>query len=183
MKVHKTQLPGVLLIEPRIFKDERGFFMESWHLSRYEALGIDSRFAQDNVSLSNRGVLRGLHYQNPKAQGKLAWVLEGEVFDVAVDVRKGSPTFGKWQGFQLSSENNHQLWIPPGFAHGFCVTSERALFSYKCSESYSPQDEMSVLYNDPEIGIQWPDLKFSLSEKDVKAAKLKDIPQDRLPKF
>jgi dTDP-4-dehydrorhamnose 3,5-epimerase len=156
MKVHPTTLPGVLQFEPPVFRDARGFFLETWRAERYAAAGLPSQFVQDNVSRSARGVLRGLHFQQPNAQGKLVTVLEGAVFDVAVDIRVGSPTFGQWAGATLTGEALNQLWAPPGFAHGFCVTSETALFSYKCSAPYAPEHEGGIAWNDPAIGIAWP---------------------------
>lgn len=183
MKQIPTELPGVVVIEPQVFGDNRGFFMESWNSKRYSPLGVAEAFVQDNVSFSARGVLRGLHFQNPKGQGKLVSVLQGEVFDVAVDVRRGSPTFGRWHGAILSAENKHQMYIPPGFAHGFLVTSETALFTYKCSEFYDPTCEISLSWNDPDIGIQWPIAAPVLSKKDQDAPRLKDLAVDRLPIF
>jgi len=175
MKVTETELPGVLLVEPRIFRDHRGFFFESWSAERYRQAGIPGPFVQDNVSRSSRGVLRGLHFQNPHPQGKLVTVLEGEVFDVAVDLRVGSPTFGKWAGYYLSAENGRQLYIPEGFAHGFVVTSEFAIFSYKCTEYYRPEADRSLRWNDPEIGIEWPVKEPVLSPKDATAPLLNEL--------
>lgn len=183
MNVTETKLPGVLVFEPRVFGDERGFFMESFNARRYAEYGLPEKFVQDNVSRSARGVLRGLHFQNPQAQGKLVSVLEGEVFDVAVDIRVGSETFGEWFGVALSSENKKQLYVPPDFAHGFVVTSEVALFSYKCTDYYSPESEGSILYSDPEIGIDWPLESPTLSEKDRTAPTLSGTPEDSLPKY
>jgi dTDP-4-dehydrorhamnose 3,5-epimerase len=184
MKVEKTKLAGVMLIEPDVFKDPRGFFFESWSARKYEGLGLPSAFVQDNVSRSARGTLRGLHLQSPpQGQGKLVYVLEGEVFDVAVDVRVGSPTFGQWVGEVLSAENHRQLYLPPGFAHGFCVLSESALFAYKCTEYYAPTAEVSVLWNDPKIGIEWPVREPLLSKRDAAGTPLADVPHDRLPRF
>lgn len=183
MQVQQTSLPGVMLIEPAVFGDARGFFFESWHAERYAQAGVAHAFVQDNISRSQRGILRGLHLQNPFAQGKLVYVLEGEVFDVAVDTRLGSPTFGKWTGHVLSSENKRQLYIPPGFAHGFCVTSEAALFAYKCTELYHPETEISVAWNDPALGIDWPIHSPALSAKDQKAVPLAEIPKERLPRY
>ncbi len=181
MKVVETALPEVRLIQPRVFGDERGWFMESWQAARYQALGITGPFVQDNQALSARGVLRGLHAQNPHPQGKLVQVLQGEVFDVAVDIRRGSPRFGRWAGAVLSGTNHHQFWIPPGFAHGYCVLSEEALFSYKCTDYYHPAGEFSVRWDDPAIGIQWPLAGPPvLSDKDRGAPLLQDIPDDRL---
>lgn len=183
MNVIETDLPGVLIIEPKVFGDERGFFMESWNGRRYEEAGIPNRFVQDNLSYSAQGVLRGLHFQNPQPQGKLVSVLEGEVFDVAVDIRLGSPTFGEWTGVTLSAENKRQFWVPPDFGHGFVVTSEAALFSYKCTDYYSPEADGSVLWNDPEIGIEWPVDAPTLSEKDRSARPLKEMPEEKLPLY
>lgn len=183
MKVEATAVPGVLLIEPKVFGDSRGYFFESWNRQRYREQGLDIEFVQDNLSLSERGVLRGLHCQQPHGQGKLVQVLEGEVFDVAVDIRRGSPTFGKSVGVYLSADNRRQLYIPPGFAHGFGVTSQRALFSYKCTESYHPECEFTLLWNDPALALDWPIANPSLSDKDVKGLRLKDIPPDRLPVY
>ncbi|MEW6635334.1 MAG: dTDP-4-dehydrorhamnose 3,5-epimerase [Actinomycetota bacterium] len=183
MNVRETGLPGVLVIEPRVFGDERGFFMESWNGRRYEKLGIPNRFVQDNLSFSQKGVLRGLHFQNPRPQGKLVSVLVGEVFDVAVDIRVGSPTFGRWTGAYLSAENRRQLWVPPDFAHGFVVTSEGALFSYKCTDYYAPEHDGSILWSDPEIGIEWPVESPILSEKDRNAPALREMPEGALPRY
>jgi dTDP-4-dehydrorhamnose 3,5-epimerase len=180
MIVETTPLAGLLLIKPDVFGDERGFFQETWNLRRYTEAGLDRHFVQDNLSLSRKGILRGLHFQNPHPQGKLVYVLQGEVFDVAVDVRADSPTFGQWYGVTLSAENHHQLFVPEGFAHGFCVTSDMALFAYKCTDFYRPQSEFSVLWNDPDIGIEWPLANPELSDKDRKAARLCDFAQDSL---
>ncbi len=183
MKVIETSLPGVLLIEMDRYDDERGYFMEIWQEKRYEEAGVDGPFVQDNLSFSLHGVLRGLHFQNPNPQGKLVSVLVGEVFDVAVDIRRGSPTFGKWVGYFLSERNRRQLWVPPGFAHGFCVTGETALFSYKCTNFYCPQDEGVVRWDDPHIGIEWPLEEVSLSKKDAEAPRLEELDSQRLPTF
>ena len=183
MKVTETSLPGVLLIEPRVHGDGRGFFYETYQRERYSEFGIGGRFVQDNVSFSEHGVLRGLHLQNPKAQGKLVFVLQGEVFDVAVDIRVGSPTFGRWAASVLSAENRRQFYIPEGFAHGFCVTGSSALFAYKCTEPYVPENEVVVAWNDPAVGIEWPIDRPSLSAKDGGAPFLKDIDPARLPRF
>ncbi|PLS86113.1 MAG: dTDP-4-dehydrorhamnose 3,5-epimerase [Actinobacteria bacterium] len=172
MNVLKTDLPGVLVFEPNVFGDERGFFLETWNRARYEEAGLPSDFVQDNLSFSSRGVLRGLHFQNPHPQGKLVYVLQGEVFDVAVDIRVGSPTFGRWVGVSLSSENKRQLWVPEGFAHGFVVTSKKALFSYKCTDFYHREAEAGVVWNDPDIGIDWPIANPTLSDKDLAAPRL-----------
>ena len=183
MNVIQTDLPGVLIIEPRVFGDARGFFTETWQQKHYAEVGVPDRFVQDNLSFSRHGILRGLHYQHPHAQGKLVYVLQGEVYDVAVDIRVGSPSFGRWEGVTLSDENKRQLYIPPGFAHGFCVTSDKALFAYKCTEFYNPAAEGCVRWDDPEIGIIWPVKAPSLSDKDREASLLKDIPRDRLPQW
>ena len=167
MKITPTRLEDVLLIEPDVHGDARGFFMESWHRKKFAEQGLDVEFVQDNHSRSAKGVLRGLHYQLRQPQGKLVRVVTGAVFDVAVDIRKGSPTFGQWVGAQLSEENQRQLYVPPGFAHGFCVLSDRADFLYKCTDYYAPGDEYGVCWNDPAIGISWPGEKFALSEKDA----------------
>ncbi|MBA3276938.1 MAG: dTDP-4-dehydrorhamnose 3,5-epimerase [Chloroflexia bacterium] len=180
MNILQTPLPGVLVIEPKVFGDSRGFFVETWQSERYAAAGLPA-FVQDNLSLSARGVLRGLHYQEPNAQGKLVQVLLGEVFDVAVDIRRGSATFGTWHGVTLSSENKRQFYVPAGFAHGFIVTSETALFAYKCTELYRPEHDHSLRWDDPDIGIAWPIDEPSLSAKDAEAPRLAEIPHDELP--
>ena len=182
MNVTETKLPGVVIIEPKVFGDARGYFFETWQEQRYAAVGIQENFVQDNVSFSARGVLRGLHYQSPHAQGKLVSVLQGEVYDVAVDIRVGSPTFGQWVGVTLSSDNHRQLWIPLGFAHGFCVVSDTAYFTYKCTDIYAPQAEGGIIWDDPDIGIAWPCEDVQLSDKDKTYPRLKDIPAERLPR-
>jgi len=182
VKVSELSIPGVLLVEPQVFGDERGFFMESYSAGRYADAGIPGPFVQDNVSRSRGGVLRGLHVQHPFAQGKLVFVLEGEVFDVAVDVRVGSPTFGRWCGDCLSAQNRRQLYVPPGFAHGFVVTSDTALFTYKCTEYYHPETELAVRWDDPAIGIEWPVHDVVLSEND-RAAQPLDAIRERLPRY
>jgi dTDP-4-dehydrorhamnose 3,5-epimerase len=181
MNVMPTSLPGVLVIEPQVFGDTRGFFLEAYRADRYTAHGIPGPFVQDNVSLSQRDVLRGLHVQHPQSQGKLVSVLRGEVYDVAVDVRVGSPSFGKWVGEHLSADTKRQLYIPPGFAHGFVVTTNDALFVYKCTEYYNPTTELSIRWDDPQIGIQWPIANPVLSAKDSDAPLLKDVAEQRLP--
>ncbi|WP_018879388.1 dTDP-4-dehydrorhamnose 3,5-epimerase [Thioalkalivibrio sp. ALE9] len=183
MKITETSLPGVLVVEPKIFGDSRGYFLETYQRDRYAEAGIPDQFVQDNLSFSRAGILRGLHLQHPRAQGKLVQVLQGEVFDVAVDVRRGSPTFGVWAGVWLSAENHRQFWIPEGFAHGFCVASDTALFSYKCTDTYCPECELSIRWNDPDIGIDWPLVNISLSDKDSAAPALADIPDSRLPEY
>jgi len=182
MKMEQTPLPGVVVIEPQVFGDARGFFMETWQAERYAAAGFPP-FVQDNLSLSARGVLRGLHYQEPEAQGKLVSVLQGEVFDVAVDIRAGSPTFGKWHGVTLSAENKRQFYVPPGFAHGFVVTSETALFAYKCTALYRPQFDHGIRWDDPAIGVAWPVTEPTLSGKDREAPLLADVPEGELPQY
>ena len=183
MIVRPTALADVLLIEPRVFGDARGFFLETFSGARYRDAGIEGPFVQDNVSMSKRGVLRGLHYQEPNGQGKLVQVLAGEVFDIAVDVRLGSPTFGKWVGATLSSANKHQLYIPAGFAHGFLVVSDEALFHYKCTHPYDPASERSIRWNDPALGIEWPLHEIVLSERDAAAPLLSEMPRDHLPRY
>jgi dTDP-4-dehydrorhamnose 3,5-epimerase len=178
-----TTLEGVIGIEPKAFGDERGYFKELFHRDKYCELGIDAVFVQDNVSFSKRGVIRGLHQQLPNMQAKLISVLEGAVFDVAVDVRLGSPTFGQWFGTELSSENHRQLFIPEGFFHGFCVLSDHALVTYKCSRLYDPKGDTAILYNDPEIGVAWPEMEHVLSAKDLQAKRLSDIDRDLLSTY
>lgn len=180
MNILKTPLPGLLIIEPKVFGDARGFFVETWQAERYAAAGLPV-FVQDNLSLSSKGILRGLHYQEPEAQGKLVQVLQGEVFDVAVDIRHGSATFGQWHGVTLSSENKRQFYVPGGFAHGFVVTSETALFAYKCTALYRPEYDHSVRWDDPELGISWPVDDPVLSAKDAGAPRLSGIPRNELP--
>ena len=184
MKVIETGIQGLLVIEPDVHGDDRGWFVESWQSRRYSEYGIPESFVQDNMAFSRQGVLRGLHIQNPHAQGKLVQVLEGEVFDVAVDVRSGSPTFGQWSAVVLSAANHRQFWVPAGFAHGYMVTSEQALFSYKCTDFYHPEAQFSIRWDDPEIGIEWPEgIEPKLSEKDRVADLLTDIPSQKLPVF
>jgi dTDP-4-dehydrorhamnose 3,5-epimerase len=166
VKFIEADLKGIILIEPDVFEDARGFFLETYHAEKYAQAGIRGPFVQDNFSKSVRGTLRGLHYQLKKAQGKLVGVSEGTVFDVAVDIRKGSPTFGRWYGVELSAETKRQLYIPPGFAHGFYVLSDWAAFWYKCTDCYSPRDERGIIWNDPAIGIRWPLSTPLLSAKD-----------------
>lgn len=183
MKFIETSLPGCVVIEPQVFGDSRGFFYESYNEAKYREAGIDRRFVQSNVSRSARGVLRGLHYQWPHPQGKLVSVLEGEVYDVAVDIRRGSPTFGHWAGIMLTAENHRHFWIPEGFAHGFCVLSEFATFSYQCTDLYDAKADGGVRWNDPAIGIDWPVSGPLLSDKDSKAPLLADVSPDRLPEY
>jgi len=175
VNVVPTGLAGVLIIEPRVFGDSRGFFLESWNERTFAQAGLPAHFVQDNHSLSGRGTLRGLHYQLQNTQGKLVRVVAGEVFDVAVDVRRSSPDFGKWVGVTLSAANKRMLWVPPGFAHGFYVTSEQAEFLYKCTEFYDPASERTLAWNDPEIGIQWPldpGAQPLMSAKDLQGRRL-----------
>ncbi|WP_346839838.1 dTDP-4-dehydrorhamnose 3,5-epimerase [Microbulbifer sp. SAOS-129_SWC] len=182
MDVLDTSIPEVKILEPKVFGDERGFFMETFRDAWFREQVAEVTFVQDNHSRSSHGILRGLHYQSEQTQGKLVRVVEGEVFDVAVDMRQGSPTFGQWAGAYLSAENRRQLWVPAGFAHGFYVTSEFAEFVYKCTDYYHPQSEYSLQWNDPDVGIDWPlgtDSEPRLSEKDLNGLSLADAP--RLP--
>lgn len=181
MKAVATSLPGALIIEPRVFGDSRGFFYESYHEAKFQQLGIEARFVQTNVSRSSRGVLRGLHYQWPQPQGKLVSVLEGEVYDVAVDIRRGSPTFGQWTGVMLTADNHRHFWIPEGYAHGFCVLSESAVFTYQCTALYEQTADRAIRWNDAAIGVDWPLSEPLLSDKDAKAPLLADIAPDQLP--
>ena len=183
MKVTPLEIPEVLLIEPQVFGDERGYFVETYHAERYAGAGVGERFVQDNMSRSHRGTLRGLHLQFPNSQGKLVYVVEGTVFDVAVDVRVGSPSFGKWVGVHLSARDHRQMYIPAGFAHGFCVTSEQALFAYKCTELYRPECEIGVLWNDPLLAISWPVSEPTVSTKDQRLLPLARIDRARLPRW
>ncbi len=184
MKINKTNLESVLHIEPKVFGDSRGFFLETYNKQRYMAAGFpDIDFVQDNHSRSGKGVLRGLHFQTNNPQGKLVQVTSGSVFDVAVDIRIGSPTFGQWYGCILSEENHHQLWIPPKFAHGFCVLSDRVDFLYKCTDYYQPDDESGLLWNDPEVDINWPLKEPLLSDKDKALLCLSDIDHSLLPNY
>jgi dTDP-4-dehydrorhamnose 3,5-epimerase len=182
VNVVPTELPGVLVIEPRVFGEPRGWFTETWSAARYASHGLPTGFVQDNVSFSIPGVLRGLHYQLPNAQGKLVSVLDGEVYDVAVDIRPDSPTFRRWVGVVLSSENHRQLWVPQGFAHGFYV-KKPSVVTYKVDAYYDPRSERSVLWSDEEVGIDWPGREPLLSDKDARAPRLKDIPGDLLPRM
>ena len=183
MNVTPTELPDVVVVEPRVFGDARGFFLESFHAERYAAAGITHPFVQDNVSKSRRGVLRGLHLQQPIAQGKLVQVLQGAVWDVAVDVRVGSPTFGRWAARELTAENHRQLWIPPGFAHGFVSLADDTIFAYKCTAPYTPAHELVVRWDDPALAIAWPEPARDLSARDAAAPRLADIPPERLPQY
>jgi len=181
MNVEPTDLPGVYVVEPRVFGDERGWFLENYRDEHFGDRGIDASFAQVNTSHSRRGVLRGLHYQWPEPQGKLVWVSQGRVFDVAVDIRRGSPRFGSWTGVELSAENHRQLWIPEGFAHGFQVLSESATFSYLCTRPYRPEHDAAVAWNDARIGVEWPLPPSALSDKDAAAPPLDHIADEELP--
>jgi len=183
MKCIDTLLPGVIQIEPSVHGDERGFFFEAFHRERFAMHGLPTEFNQTNVSRSGKGVLRGLHHQWPKAQGKLVWVLEGSVFDVAIDIRRRSSHFGRWFGVELSAQNHRMLYLPPGFAHGFCVTSEFATFAYMCTQTYDGKADRSIAWNDPQIGIDWPVATPSLSAKDLAALPLDEIPPEHLPEL
>ncbi|MCD4763373.1 MAG: dTDP-4-dehydrorhamnose 3,5-epimerase [Desulfobacterales bacterium] len=180
MNIITTSLEGVLIIEPKVFKDNRGFFMETYNQNKYQKSGINRRFVQDNLSYSVCGTLRGLHFQIKHPQAKLVQVITGEIFDVAVDIRKDSPTFGKWTGVVLSAQNKRQMFIPEGFAHGFCVLSETAHFSYKCSDFYAPGDEGGIIWSDPDIGIKWPVKEPVISEKDKHYARLCELLPEQL---
>ncbi len=180
MDFEKTDLDGVVIVTPKVFGDARGFFMETYNIRDFVAAGIPDGFVQDNHSRSSKGVLRGLHYQYPNWQGKLVRVLRGEIFDVAVDIRSASPTFGQWAGVTLSEDNKQQLYVPPGFAHGFCVTSDTADVAYKCTTTYRPEEEVSILWNDPDIGIDWPVDNPSLSDKDIDGITLKQAVRNLL---
>jgi dTDP-4-dehydrorhamnose 3,5-epimerase len=182
MRFEPTSLPGVVLVEPDVFRDNRGFFLETFHARKYAEGGVPGPFVQDNHSHSVRGTLRGLHAQRIRPQGKLVRAVVGEMYDVAVDIRRGSPTFGRWYGVRLSGENFRQLYVPPGFAHGFCVLSETVHVEYKCTDFYDKADEITVAWNDPAIGIEWPVTDPVISEKDGAASRLADM-QDRLPEW
>ena len=182
-RVRKTSLSEVLLVEPEVFKDDRGFFMETFHQQKYSTKGIDCVFVQDNYSRSKRATLRGLHYQLKHAQAKLVYVARGEIFDVVVDIRQGSPSFGHWAGALLSDENNHQIFVPEGFAHGFCVLSETADVMYKCTDFYVPEDEYGILWADSVVGIDWPIENPILSKKDSQNPSLNDVPKECLPVY
>lgn len=182
MNVVTTAIDGVLIVELDVFEDKRGFFFETYHRKRYAESGIDAVFVQDNLSYSMKGTLRGLHFQIEKPQAKLVQVVQGEVFDVAVDIRSGSPTFGKWIGTRLSDENQRQFFIPEGFAHGFAVLSETALFMYKCTALYDPADEGGILWSDPDIGIDWPVTDPVVSDKDQRYPRLAELGPGQLPR-
>jgi len=183
LRVLETGLDGVVIVEPSVHGDERGFFQEAWKASNYGRHGLPVSFEQANISRSARGVLRGLHYQYHQAQGKLVSVLEGRIFDVAVDIRTGSRSFGQWAGVELSAENHRQLYIPEGFAHGFMVLSDSALFHYHCTTEYAPEYDAAIAWNDPDIAIKWPCQPESISAKDLEAPFLRDVGVERLPGF
>lgn len=183
MKTFSTKFKEVLIIEPDIFEDERGYFFETWQEKKYVDLGLNVEFVQDNISFSKKGVLRGLHFQNPHPQGKLVMALMGEVLDVVVDIRLGSSSYGKWDSFILSGEHKRQLHIPPGFAHGFSVRSETAVFFYKCTDFFDPAGEMSIIWNGPDISIDWGNTNPTMSGKDRCAWRLTEIPKDKLFRF
>lgn len=182
MKIMMTQLSGVLIIEPDVYRDERGWFLETYHADKYQAGGMTVSFVQDNCSSSVRGTLRGLHAQMARPQGKLVRVIRGEIFDVTVDIRRGSPTFGCWESVVLTADNFKQIYIPPDFAHGFCVLSDIAEVEYKCTDVYTPGDEITIAWNDPEIGIHWPVESPILSPKDMSGQSLKAL-RDKLPDY
>lgn len=182
MRFLRTELDGMIVVEPDVFRDERGFFLETYHARKFAEGGIPAVFVQDNHSMSKRGTLRGLHAQRRRAQGKLVRVVRGEIYDVAVDIRLGSPTFKKWAGVVLSAENYREVYVPPGFAHGFCVTSDVAEVIYKCTDLYDPADEFGIAWNDPEIAIRWPVENPIISEKDSRAPRIAEIAAT-LPKY
>jgi len=183
VKVIETGIPGLIVTEPVVHGDTRGFFMETWNVDRYREAGLTAQFVQSNLSRSSAGVIRGLHFQHPEPQGKLVCVLEGVVWDVAVDIRTDSPTFGQWAGVELSAENHRQMYVPEGFAHGFCVVGETALLSYLCTAVYRSEFDSVVAWNDPDIGIRWPLENGELSAKDANAPALADLPAERLPRM
>jgi dTDP-4-dehydrorhamnose 3,5-epimerase len=183
MKITRSEISGVVVIEPKVFGDERGYFVETYAAERYKEAGVPLDFVQDNLSKSRRGVLRGLHLQNPHGQGKLVSVVVGAVWDVALDVRVGSPTFGRWFAQELSEANHRQMYVPPGCAHGFLVLSDEAVFAYKCTDRYHPEAEVGVIYNDPAVAIAWPGSDFTLSPKDLQLPQLSAIEVSKLPKY
>jgi dTDP-4-dehydrorhamnose 3,5-epimerase len=183
MKILQTDLEDVLVVEPVVYSDDRGFFLETYHKAKYREMGIPVEFVQDNLSFSHKGILRGLHFQHPHGQAKLVQVLAGHVYDVAVDVRRKSINFGKWVGIHLSDVNKRQVYIPEGFAHGFCVLSDTVLFYYKCSDLYDPGCERGVRWDDPDLSIDWPVREPILSEKDAGYRRLKDVPSEQLPTY
>jgi dTDP-4-dehydrorhamnose 3,5-epimerase len=179
----ETGISGLLIIKPDVHGDDRGFFMETWHAGRYSQAGLPERFVQSNVSKSTAGVIRGLHYQYPNPQGKLVQVLEGRIYDVAVDIRSDSPTFREWVGVELSADNHRQLYVPEGFAHGFCVLGEGAMISYLCTRFFSAEDDAAIAWDDPDIGIEWPIQPQSLSARDRSAPRLAEVSPARLPRM
>lgn len=183
MRITRTELEGVLIIEPKVHEDARGFFVESFRANRYADAGIEGTFVQDNHSRSSRGVLRGLHFQLEHPQGKLVSVISGAIFDVAVDIRRGSPTFGQWTGTRLDDQRHGQLYVPPGFAHGYCVLSDTADFVYKCTDYYHGEDDRGIAWNDPDLGIDWPIDDPVLSERDQQHRRLCDMKPEELPRY
>ncbi len=183
VNIKALTIPGIYLIEPACFEDNRGYFMETYHLQKYQKAGLNKAFVQDNRSHSSQGVLRGLHYQLNHPQGKLIYAVTGTIFDVAVDIRKGSPTFGQWTGAELSAENKRQIYVPEGFAHGFVVLSQSADVIYKCTDLYAPGDEYGILWSDPEIAINWPVENPILSQKDLENPELNQAPENHLPVY
>lgn len=183
MNCIETGISGLLIIEPEVYGDERGFFMETWHSGRYADAGLPEHFVQSNVSRSTAGVVRGLHYQYPNPQGKLIQVLEGKIFDVAVDIRSDSPTFREWVGVELSDRSHRQLYVPEGFAHGFCVLGQAATISYLCTRVFSAEADAAIAWDDPDIGVEWPIQPASLSARDSSAPRLAEIPIDCLPRI
>jgi dTDP-4-dehydrorhamnose 3,5-epimerase len=179
----ETGIPGLLIIEPDVYGDSRGYFMETWHAQRYAQAGLPEGFTQANVSRSSAGVIRGLHYQYPEPQGKLVQVIEGRIFDVAVDIRSDSPTFRQWAGVELTAENHRQFYVPEGFAHGFCVLGKGATISYLCTRVFSAENDAAIAWNDPDIGVEWPVAPQSLSAKDLAAPRLRDVPKQQLPRL
>lgn len=183
MKIIETGLPGLVVIEPVVHGDERGYFVELWQASRYESMGLPVQFVQSNISRSAAGVVRGLHYQHPQPQGKLVSVLEGSIFDVAVDIRSDSPTFRQWAGVELSAQNHRQLYVPEGFAHGFCVLGETAMMSYLCTSAFVAEFDAVVAWDDPDIAVQWPIEAVVLSARDRSAPRLRDVAAEDLPRM
>jgi len=183
LECSSSAIPSIILVEPKVFEDERGFFLETYHLKKYRSKGIAPVFVQDNHSRSQKGTLRGLHYQLKNPQGKLVYVVTGEIFDVAVDIRRGSPSFGQWCGAILSESNKHQMYLPEGFAHGFCVLSETADVMYKCTDLFDPTDEYGIVWNDPTAAIDWPIDDPVLSSRDSQNPRLADVPVEHLPMF
>jgi dTDP-4-dehydrorhamnose 3,5-epimerase len=183
MKVLTSSLDGVCIIEPAVYADARGFFTETYNRERYRAAGFGQPFVQDNLSFSVRGTIRGLHYQHPHDQAKLVMAVKGQIYDVAVDIRRGSPRFGQWVGVRLSEDNKRQIFIPEGFAHGFCVLSETAIMTYKCTDFYHPGSEKGIIWSDPDLGIDWPVRDPLISDKDRRYGCLKDLLAESLPAF